>query len=564
MARLEINEPAGRYADGAENELLELIRTASDRSVRSSELRGLIHDWPTHYHLSHRRGELLRPLTFGPGARVLEIGAGAGAVTRWLGEQGHDVVAVEGALARAEIAAERCADLDNVRVLCGSASDVADEDPFDAVLLIGVVEYAGVGGFPSADDLLATCAQLVAPGGVLVVAIENQLGLQYVAGAPEDHRLQPWSGIEGYRRPGPRTWSRRTLRTMIGATGLTSQRWLYPFPDYKLPVSVLAEQAFDDLPLVGGGPGLVTGLGRGMQSNHHHGWRHPFDLKLAHEVVVEAGLGPDLANSFLVVAGRADAHVEPIVDPRVQAWLLGDERLPRWQAPRVIESDGDQLVVRSLVGPVDRRDAWLGQVIDEREPFLSGIDLARQAGDACLVHDGPALDAVLAAWVRALDECLVPADVTTADHPFAGEPGQPLLSADCLDIDLGNFVEQPDGTVHRIDREWRASGPVNRELVMVRALWNFARGLVGRCITFPGAPDLAVDDVALELARRAGLSTVPHTLHRWRQAERALQEAAIGSRQDQSAVWLDGGLTVLRIGDEGLMPRTRAAELNLP
>ncbi len=581
MARLEIHEPAGRYADGAEQELYDLITSVDDRSVGSLALRGLVHDWPTHYHLSHRRGELLRPLQLAPGSRVLEIGAGAGAMTRWLGERGLEVVAVEGARARAEIAAARCADLDDVRVLCGSATDVVDEPPFDAVLLIGVVEYGGVGGFPEPEELLATAAGLVSPDGVLVMAIENQLGLEYLAGAPEDHRLSAWSGVEGYRRPGPRTWSRKVLRRMLADAGVAEQRWLFPFPDYKLPVAVLAEGGFDALAELGEGPGAVTTVARAMASPHHNGaWRYPYDLQLAHEAMVEAGLGPDVANSFLVVAGRTPDAVDEVADPDALAWILGDERRPGWIAPRAVVATPSGTVVRSLTGPIDRSDGWLAQSVDEESPYLTGTDLSRLAAAACFVHDGGGLDAVLRDWVAAVDRHITPSgapatgDVPTeevaarggpdVEHPFAARPGETALEPDCLDIDLGNFIRRPEGSIERIDREWRTSGPVSRDLVMVRALWNFARGLTGRCITFPGAPDAAVDDIAVDLARRAGLRVVPNTLHRWREAERELQVVAIGARPDQSAGWLDGGLTVLRLAAEGQMPRTRAAELGLP
>ncbi len=586
MAQLEIREAAGEYADGAEHELFELITSVEDRSVGSLELRALIHDWPTRYHLTHRRGELLRPLTFAPGARVLEIGAGAGAITRWLGEQDLEVVAVEGSLARAEIAAERCADLDNVRVIGGRASDLADEPPFDAVLLIGVVEYGGVGGFPEPHELLATAVGLVAPGGVLVMAIENQLGVEYLAGAPEDHRMEPYSGTEGYRRSGPRTWSRKVLRQMLADAGVAEQSWLFPFPDYKIPVSVLSERAYDVLPELGEGPGAVTAMARSVVSPHHHlGWRYPYDIQMSHEVFVEAGMGPDTANSFLIVAGREPGAVDGVVDPDALAWLLCDERLPTWIAPRVVLAPPAPTrknakapkapVVRSLLGSIDRQSGWLGQEVPAEAAYLTGTDLGRLATTAAVALDEDGLDVVLRSWrdtvdlERIADVGVVPSssDASGASdvaNPFAGADGEALLPADCLDIDLGNFVRRPDGTVERIDREWRASGPVSRELVMVRALWNFARALAARGIVYAGSPDAVVDDVAFDLLRRAGVPVVPAVFHRWRKAERELQMAAIGSPSYQAATWLDGGLSVSRLAAAGLIPRSRAIPLGLP
>ena len=90
--------PPFPYTDGenVEAELLALMRATTDRSVLSPALRAAIRDWPTHYHLSPRRANLLRPLGgWLRGRAVLEVGAGCGAITRYLGECGARVVALE-------------------------------------------------------------------------------------------------------------------------------------------------------------------------------------------------------------------------------------------------------------------------------------------------------------------------------------------------------------------------------------------------------------------------------------------------------------------------------------
>jgi len=88
------------YSDGstAERELLEFLRQAQDLGSLSDELAGGIDSWMREAHLSPARANLLRPLDWSGRARVLELGAGCGAITRYLGELGLRVAAHEGAV----------------------------------------------------------------------------------------------------------------------------------------------------------------------------------------------------------------------------------------------------------------------------------------------------------------------------------------------------------------------------------------------------------------------------------------------------------------------------------
>src|SRR5210317_759869 len=75
------------YSDGddVERRLKKIIQGAADVSVTSVELIGHCTDWPTRYHLSSQRANLLRPFEEQlVGKQILEIGAGCGAITRYL------------------------------------------------------------------------------------------------------------------------------------------------------------------------------------------------------------------------------------------------------------------------------------------------------------------------------------------------------------------------------------------------------------------------------------------------------------------------------------------------
>lgn len=316
------------YSDGdeVENRIAEIISNASDLSVLSAELASHCSDWPTLYHLSRKRSNLLRPFeNHLYGKSVLEIGAGCGAITRYLGEIGAEVLAIEGSIRRAPIAALRCRGMNNVTVVAEALHHFKPVHQFDVVTLIGVLEYARI-FFPSeevdpVDSMLAAVREFLKPGGKLIIAIENQLGLKYLAGFPEDHIGKPMFGIEEhYSENSVVTFGRRDLGSRVGMTGLVMQQWWYPFPDYKLPSLMVCETGamphnkFD-----------VTSVVRNACiSDPQYPVSISFNQERAWNPIVRNGLLSEMANSFAVLA--SDAHFSQLQDVPLAVHYTVDRR----------------------------------------------------------------------------------------------------------------------------------------------------------------------------------------------------------------------------------------------
>ncbi len=523
------------YADGAEAELHALVRTAEDRRAVSDELAGRIRDWPTRYHLSRQRANLLAPLRIEPGRRVLDVGAGAGVLARAGAERGASVVAVEGNPARAEIAAARCRGAGDVRILAGSVDDLDPSERFDVVLCVGVLEYAGAphGGGVGAEAFLSGLAARVGPGGVMVLAIENQFGLKYLLGHHEDHLDRPMVGVEGY--PGAasvRTWSRRRLGGLLTDAGFGAARWLFPFPDYKLPTTILTEDAYAD-------PLLVDQLVRGPVDDHLRSGVFPVDPRAAHAQFVTAGLGPDVANSFLVVAARAAGDVEEVVDPGALAWLCGGDRRRAWRRTRVVERVGGDRRVRVSAPAPGVTGSWLTHDEPVTAPWTMGRTVEQLVLDAWADDDRAQADTVLrrwSGWLAAREQPTVPG--AGSPTPFA--PADRALPGDHLDVGLANVVDAGDLVL--VDREWRVVGGVDAALARYRALWYFARDAVHGAVHRPG--DLlrsTVDDLTAELCSVVGVDPAP-TRARFLEDEPLLQaEVSGGEAEDHRAAILADG-----------------------
>jgi SAM-dependent methyltransferase len=533
------------YADGSEQRILGILNAAADRSSGSDELAAAITDWPSRYHLSPSRTNLLRPLRLGPGLRILEIGAGTGVLSRFLGESGARVVALEGQADRARAAAIRCAGLPSVEVVCGSLESFSDPGGFDLVCIVGVLEYAasGAGGAETHQDFLARAAALLRPGGALLVAIENQIGLKYLLGYREDHLGLPWIGIEGYPGDhGIRTFPRRVLSRMLDAVGLPAQTWLYPFPDYKLPAVVLADALYD----LDEAPRLVDQLVRHPATDDAGERSLLCDDRRAHQVLLEAGLGREVANSFLVVAAAEGSAPGFLPDPGVLAWHLGGNRRRAWRRHLELRSSSSGLTIRSFgagSAPAAHREGWLDHDPVKDGRYVLGRTVEDLALEACRRRDRGALEAALLHWRRFLDSRAVKtADAGAEPHPFRVADAGPRLPPEYLDVALSNLVVGDDG-LHFIDHEWRASGGVTARLVMARALWLLAMELVRHGVEHPWPDATTVRQLTASLCELGGLGAGDDIVDRLLPAEVELQHLVTG--RDRAALrddlrWLAG------------------------
>lgn len=447
------------YSDGEEVErrLLAALKQCRDLSSTSAELRRHIVDWPSEYHFSSRRHVLLRPFAISPADRILELGCGCGAITRYLGESGATVTAVEGSPVRARIAAERCRDLPNVTVYCDNLADFSAESRFDLVTLIGVLEYAPA--FIDHDEPAAECLRRarsrLAANGRLLVAIENQLGLKYFAGCAEDHTGVPFFGIEGlYGGRSATSYGRRELTAMLERSGFRHLEWFYPFPDYKLPRIIVSDKA-----IMAADFDVATLLARATSRDYRDDPLRSFDEVLARRAVWQNGLLGEMANSFLILASDDPAPT------RRHGWLakaFNLSRRPRFctETDFVRDSQGSIGVKRSTILPSSRPTAAGDRFTHQlpAESYVKGRLLAEQLHELARVNWSiDSLAAWAAPWLAELRR-----------HCGADDPAR--LPPDFVDFTPFNAVRTENGEIAYIDAEWRADRAIPLSWVFIRGL----------------------------------------------------------------------------------------------
>lgn len=452
-----------QYSDGKDVEarILAILKNAKNVSCASEELSRQITDWPSEYHFSKVRQNLLRHILLTPNDTVLELGGGCGAITRQLGESGAEVTAIEGSLDRAKCAAERCRDLDNVTVFCSNFQEVEFSKQFDVVTLIGVLEYSPA-FFDSTEpflECLRIAYQALKENGRLLIAIENQFGLKYFCGITEDHIPIPYFGIENrYQHKGVRTVGRNDLKQLLTTAGFAGIEFQYPFPDYKLPTVICFESAFSDKEFI------PDELFRHLPPRDYSGiGKEQISSSLVWPGLSRNGLVQDLSNSFLIIATKRQADSLQ-KNENLLAVSYTSERVNGFATATkfVRVEEGHTRVTKEKLYPnISMHSGALEHFITSSK-YIPGRTLHSQILDDCATGDFPSAISGISTWLDFITEASSISNSREWDSLLPG------AFVDCLPNNLIIL----NGNINAIDAEWSLTDGITLGNLFLRFIAN--------------------------------------------------------------------------------------------
>ncbi len=443
------------YSDGEETErrLLEQVKAATDVSLGSDSLQACITDWASEYHFTPLRANLLSPFPLERFTKVLEIGCGLGAITRLLGERCGQVLALEGSYARALVAKERVRDLNKVQVVVENFNQLQTEERFDLITLIGVLEYAPgfFGGNDPIQEMLLKAKSLLAPGGVLVVAIENQLGLKYLNGCSEDHAAQPYFGVHGLYEGSPFvTFGRKEFAQVLAQAGFGPQQYYYPFPDYKLPQFMVPEGTGAEGPNLGKIAGEYIARDYTGSNNTH------FIESRVWPLLAKNQLLPDLANSFLTFCSLEKESLTPLRPDWLAVSFSGRRQKAFLNWNRFVLQNGKLKVIKEALYPKEKPKAASMEQHFGVEDYLPGSSFSDQITQALLKQpQSEVFLSQLTKWIQALK--------AQADN-------QGNLPGSRVEFVPFNLKVTAQGELLPFDQEWAAPRPIPLNWVVFRGL----------------------------------------------------------------------------------------------
>jgi hypothetical protein len=281
-------------------------------------------------------------------------------------------------------------------VLCGTIAKLTEAERYDAVIALDGLDRLCSAEGPQYDwtETLRALKRTLRPGGTLLLAVENELGVHRLVdpesptAAQDDGAWRPLGEFD--TKPG----NPARLAARLAAEGL-SVDWLgsaWPVPD--APTLIATPDAMENGPVDALAAVAASAVARAYARRSVLS-----DPRRLAAAAVRGGLGAELAAAWLVVAYRAPRPGRVLTLPPV---LIGGD-----------PHTGDAVVE---VGP-DGETGWTRRVVRGNAaggPLPTGRLLEELLLGAALRHDLPTLRRLLTGWMAALPGAT--ADNVVVDH----------------------------------------------------------------------------------------------------------------------------------------------------
>ncbi|WP_446011901.1 hypothetical protein [Candidatus Electrothrix sp.] len=450
-----------------------ILANAQDVSVHSPELFQSWVNGVTEYHLNPDRTNILRALELGSKLNILEVGCSSGILSRYLGEEGHQVLGIKTGIDCLEAAKLRCSDLPNVRFAATPDDIVAAlEATYDLVVLLpplpplvyevlqGKIEKKErCCGLAKRAEYLRLLMNTLSEDGALVMAAGNRLGLKYWLGASEDNYGKPYAGLWGYgsRDLHPRMFSRNEWSEIFRLAGSTYHDFFYPFPDHQFAEIILSEE------FIRSDPHAHSLLYRTRSRDLTvPDWLPDQDEFLHWKSLHQSNYLQDFANSFLIIAAKSQERLVEVF-PYDFIKLSKNRQRSKYHAVTYKERQ-HSVVVKKLLDEQQSKEerntkAALAHVPSNHK-YLQGPLLAELWIDALVMDNRrEKFKYLLKEYYQFLQTHLARAE----------QPGQ------FLDLLPFNIILTADGQYQWFDQEWKVDcDEISAEFILFRALLWFS------------------------------------------------------------------------------------------
>ncbi len=316
-----------------ENELFgEKILKITENNTDFSNFINDNNYYPYHYVLSYLRENLFSWYPFKEDASLLEVGAGYGQLTSLFTRKVKHVVSIEPNDLMAEIVANRS----NESIIIDSDfNNIEVNEKFDYIILCDNFEYAKsfIDSENPYEDYLKYLKTFLKEDGVILLAINNRLGLKYFAGFKEEHINQLFTGIDGYPNIDyVETFSKSQLQNIIESAGFENYKFFYPYPDYVFPQIINTDEFVNRIPY-------------DRKIEYYDERVNFFREDKLNQLLASENLAGNFSNSFLVeIRNSSNNHLTD----SIQFIKLNSDRKEEFRTLTTIKDNNGKILVSKL------------------------------------------------------------------------------------------------------------------------------------------------------------------------------------------------------------------------
>ena len=251
-------------------------------------------DYQVMYHMSEMRANLVSWLPIGRNQCVLELGAECGAMTGVLADKAKWVTAVDESALKTKINETRNETRSNITYITSELYDLKEINGrnYDWVMV------------PSAwIEQIEQIKSYLAPGGKMVIVVENRFGLKYWSGCLDKYSGKLYGSIEAHNRDQKMVYySKKSIEKLLAQAGCGEYNFYYPYPDYQFPMIIYSDEY---------GP-QEGELRHNLRNFDRERYMFFSELKVFNTMIEEDMFG-EYANSFLVITQAEVDEEEKIV-----------------------------------------------------------------------------------------------------------------------------------------------------------------------------------------------------------------------------------------------------------
>ena len=200
-------------------------------------------DFSVFYHLSKLRESLFNWYEFADNASLLEVGGDMGALTGLFCRKCRRVVTLESNRKKAEVIYKRCHIYENLDVIAGKIYNAGITDKFHYIVVTDLADTLGSAYDEEAvSELLRYLCDYLAPGGRILFAVNNRLGMKQFCGEPDYGTGYPFDGINNYPDGmNDRGFSKSEVEKMVTGGGIRFFQFYFPLPDARFPQLIYSQ-----------------------------------------------------------------------------------------------------------------------------------------------------------------------------------------------------------------------------------------------------------------------------------------------------------------------------------